>query len=78
MKEKLLLIYGSNLDHSNINFLVKDRLSRFEVKSGYIPRKTDTNRDILFHYDVYDVNLEKHKISEDGWFHYYLMSERQL
>lgn len=78
MKEKLLLIYGSNLDHSNINYLVKDRLSRFQVKSGYIPKKTDKNRDILFHYDVYDVNLEKYSLSADGWCNYYLISERQL
>ncbi len=78
MKEKLLLIYGSNLDHSNIKFLVKDRLSKFQVKSGYIPRKTDRNRDILFQYDIYDVNFEKHKISANGWGNIYLISERQL
>ena len=78
MKEKLLLIYGCNLDHSNINFLVKDRLSRFQVNYGYIPRKSEKNRDILFRYDVYDVNLERHINSADGWFNDYLISECQF
>ena len=78
MKEELLFIYGSNLDHSNINFLVKDRLRKYQLKYNRIPSKIDTKRDILFQYDVYDVNFEKHKISADGWCNIYLISERQL
>ncbi|QDQ02449.1 hypothetical protein FOH38_19375 [Lysinibacillus fusiformis] len=78
MKQVLLLIYGCNLDHSNISFLEKDRLSRFEVEWDYVPCKLNEKRDILFQYDVYDVNLEKNRKCSCRWFSKYLISERQL
>ncbi|WP_421664358.1 hypothetical protein [Lysinibacillus telephonicus] len=78
MKKILLLTYGCNLDHSNIAYLVKDRLRPFEIKWGEIPRKVDPKRDVLFQYDVYDVNMEMNKRSGDVYFHQYLISEDHL
>ncbi|MEG0260347.1 MAG: hypothetical protein RR595_13490 [Lysinibacillus sp.] len=78
MKQVLLFIHGYNLDHSNISFLEQDRLSPFEVEWDYVPCKLDEKRDVLFQYDVYDVNLEKNRKCSCRWFRKYLISERQL
>jgi len=78
MKRVLLLIYGCNLDYSNINFLEKDRLSRFEVEWDYVPCKLNEKRDVLFQYDVYDVNWVKNQKISGSWISKYLISERQL
>ncbi|MEK5215964.1 hypothetical protein [Psychrobacillus sp. FSL H8-0487] len=78
MKRVLLLIYGCNLDHSNISFLEKDRLSRFEVEWDYAPCKLNDKRDVLFQYDVYDVNLEKNRKCSGRWLSKYLIDEHQL
>lgn len=78
MKRVLLLIYGCNLDHSNISFLERDRLSRFEVEWDYVPCEINEKQDVLFQYDVYDVNLEKNRKNSYSWFSKYIISERQL
>ena len=75
MKQVLLLIYGCNLDYSNIKFLEKDRLSRFEVEWDYVPCKLNEKRDVLFQYDV---NLVKNRKNSGSWIIKYLISERQL
>ncbi len=78
MKKILLLTYGCNLDHSNIGYLVKERLSPFEIEWGEIPSKVNPKRNVLFQYDVYDVNVEMNKKSGDIYFHQYLISEDHL
>jgi hypothetical protein len=54
-KEVFILSYGCDLDHSNINFLVKERLMPFSHKKS--PNETD----ICVQYEVFDVNRKKHK-----------------
>lgn len=61
--------------------MVKERLRPFEIKWGEIPRKVDPKRNVLFQYDVYDVNVEMNKRSGDVYFvyfHQYLISEDHL
>jgi len=55
-KEVFILSYGCDLDHSNINFLVKERLMPFSHKKS--PNETD----ICVQYEVFDVNRKKHKL----------------
>ena len=78
IKKILLLTYGCNLVHSNINYLVKDRLSPFEIEWGNIPKNVDGKRNVLFQYDVYDANIENNNKVSDIYFHQYLISENHL
>lgn len=78
LEEILLFTYGCGLDYSDINNFVKEKLSPFEIKWDDIPETVDGKRNILFRYDVYDVNLENSKRLEDIYFHLYLISEEHL
>ena len=53
-------------------------MSRFEVEWDYVPCKLNEKRDVLFQYDVYDVNLVKNQKISGSWISKYLISERQL
>lgn len=57
-KEVFILSYGCDLDHSNINFLVKERLMPF---SHWHNKKSPNETDICVQYEVFDVNRKKHK-----------------
>lgn len=78
MQKILLFTYGCGLDFSIINNLVKEKLSPFEIKWDDIPETVDGKRNILFRYDVYDVNLENNRRLADIYFHLYLISEEHL
>ncbi len=57
-KEVFILSYGCDLDHSNIAFLVKERLMPF---SHWHNKKSPKETDICVQYEVFDVNRKKHK-----------------
>ncbi len=78
LEEILLFNYGCGLDYSNINNLVKEKLSPFEIKWDDIPEIIEGKRNILFRYDVYDVNIEHNRILAENYFHLYLISEEHL
>lgn len=78
LKGILLANYGCNLDHYNIHYLVKDRLSKFEVEWGDIPENKNEEGNILFQMDVYDINMEMNRKSEDIYFHPYIINEEQI
>ncbi|MGE7919808.1 hypothetical protein ACQKM9_12770 [Viridibacillus sp. NPDC093762] len=62
MKEVFILSYGCNLDHSNINYLVKERLIPFSVNRAYWRNeKPPKESEICLIYDVFDINRNKHK-----------------
>ena len=61
LKTVFLLSYGSDLDHNNIDFLVKERLKPFaRCKGNKLNKKVSRHPEILLMYDVYDVHLNKH------------------
>lgn len=85
MEKILLATYGCGLDYSVINNLVKEKLSAFEIIRDGIPEDDipetvdgEGERNILFRYDVYDVNLENNRILGDFYFHIYVISKEQL
>ncbi len=60
LKTVFLLSYGCDLDHNNIDYLVKERLKPFARCEGNIlNKKVSRHPEILLMYDVYDVNLNK-------------------
>ncbi|WP_251659725.1 hypothetical protein [Sporosarcina aquimarina] len=73
-----LLSYGCDLDHSNIDFLVKERLMPFAIKREDKTKRRNV-KDLTIHlmYDVYDVNWNKH---EDNKYYLeeFLISETHL
>ena len=61
MKEVFILSYGCDLDHNNIDFLVKERLMPYSVDRAYWrnerpPKESEIN----LQYDVFDINRNKH------------------
>lgn len=63
MKEFFILSYGCNLDHNNIDFLVKERLMPYSSNKAYRKNKKYLPKasDICLSYDVFDINRNKHK-----------------
>lgn len=57
-KEVFILSYGCDLDHSNIAFLVKERLMSF---SNWYSRKSPKETDICVRYEAFDINRNKHQ-----------------
>lgn len=57
-KEVFILSYGCDLDHSNIAFLVKERLMPF---SNWLNKKLPNETDICVHYEAFDINRKKHE-----------------
>jgi len=57
-KEIFILSYGCDLDHSNIAFLVKERLMSF---SDFYSRKSPNETDICVRYETFDINPNKHQ-----------------
>ncbi len=57
-KEVFILSYGCDLDHSNIDYLVKERLLPF---SCWTYKKQPKETDICVRYEVFDINPKKHK-----------------
>ncbi|MEK4535655.1 hypothetical protein NST21_09950 [Peribacillus sp. FSL K6-1552] len=83
MIDYFLLTFGCNLDHSNIEYLVKERLEPYvrpiKKNNKWTDENTKIRKDSTIHfmYDVYDVNDKKH--SENLYYikDYYL-TEAQL
>ena len=62
MKELFILSYGCDLDHSNIDFLVKERLMPYSVDRAYWRNERPPKEsEICLKYDVFDFNRNKHK-----------------
>lgn len=63
MKEFFILSYGCDLDHNNIDFLVKERLMPYSVNRTYLQNKKHMPKesDVCLYYDVFDINRNKHK-----------------
>ncbi|MGE7919815.1 hypothetical protein ACQKM9_12810 [Viridibacillus sp. NPDC093762] len=60
MKEVFILSYGCDLDHSNIDYLVKERLMPFSVERAYWRKeKPPKESDICLYYDVFEINRNK-------------------
>jgi len=57
-KEIFILSYGCDLDHSNIAFLVKERLMPF---SDWYSKKSPNETDICVRYETFDINRNKHQ-----------------
>jgi len=57
-EEVFILSYGCDLDHSNIDYLVKERLLPF---SHWTNKKRPKETDICVRYEVFDINPKKHK-----------------
>ena len=57
-KEIFILSYGCDLDHSNIAFLVKERLMPF---SDFYSKKLPNETDICVRYETFDINPNKHR-----------------
>lgn len=78
LKTIFLLSYGCNLDHNNIDFLVKERLMPFTKYKGNKPNKTiPRTPEILLIYDVYDVNRNKH-VDNKYYLEEFFISETRL
>lgn len=57
-KEVFILSYGCDLDHSNVAFLVKERLMPF---CSWYNRNPAKETDICVRYDAFDINRNKHE-----------------
>ncbi|WP_155592260.1 hypothetical protein [Lysinibacillus cavernae] len=57
-EEVFILSYGCDLDHSNIDYLVKERLLPF---SHWHNNKTPKETAICVRYEAFDINPKKHK-----------------
>ncbi|MEK4536211.1 hypothetical protein NST21_12875 [Peribacillus sp. FSL K6-1552] len=83
MKDYFLFTFGCNLDHSNIEYLVKERLGSFVrpiiVNNNWTDQNPKIRKDsnVHFTYDVYDVNDKKHNENLYYIKDYYI-SEEQL
>jgi len=58
LNEVFILSYGCDLDHSNIDYLVKERLLPF---SHWTYKKQPKETDICVRYETFDINPKKHK-----------------
>lgn len=78
LKTVFLLSYGCNLDHKNIDFLVKERLLPFARREGNkANKKIARHPEILLMYDVYDVNWNKH-VDNKYYLEEFFISEAHL
>lgn len=74
MENVFLLSYGCDLDHSNIDFLVKERLMPFAHKENKMNKRNSNDLSIRMLYDVYDVNSKKH-IDNNYYLEEFIVSE---
>lgn len=78
METVFLLSYGSDLDHSNIAFLVKERLMPFTLaKESKTNKRNSKHLTIRLMYDVYDINWNKH-VDNAFYLEEYSISEAHL
>ncbi|QNK87807.1 hypothetical protein H7992_22005 [Sporosarcina sp. resist] len=62
MKEVFIFSYGCDLDHNNIDVLVKERLMPYSDHRSYLRNEMPPKEsDICLKYDVFDINRNKHK-----------------
>ncbi|MFD4929190.1 hypothetical protein ACFWMS_09685 [Peribacillus butanolivorans] len=80
MKDYFLFTFGCNLDHSNIEYLVKERLESFVrpimVNNNWTNQNPKIRKDSNIHF-TYDVDDKKHKENLYYIKDYYI-SEEQL
>ncbi|MGM7682637.1 hypothetical protein ACSVDA_10840 [Cytobacillus sp. Hm23] len=60
METVFILSYGCSLDHSNIDFLLNDRLMPFKKFYNNVNKNISSNPEIKLIYDVFDVHSERH------------------
>lgn len=58
---RFLLTFGRNLDHSNIDYLVKWRLSKYKggLQEDYFNTVLNKGADIILNYQIIDTNFER-------------------
>lgn len=73
-----LLSYGCNLDHSNIEFLVKKRLMPYAItKENNKNKRNSKYITIRMMFDVYDINWNKH-VDNKYYLEEFVISEAHL
>lgn len=77
LKTVFILTYGCDLDHSNIDFLVNERLLPFKKYYNKPNKRISNNPEIKLVYDVYDVNRKKH-IENKYFLEEFYITETQL
>lgn len=76
-KRRFLLTFGCNLDHSNIDYLVKDRLSKFKgsIQKDYFNPDLKKGAEIILNYQIIDINFDR--ISSKYYLDDYHITEAQ-
>lgn len=73
-----LLSFGCDLDHSNIDFLVKERLMPYAItEKNEMKMKNSKHLAVRMMYDVYDVNRNKH-VDNKYYLEEFIISEAHL
>ncbi|ANA80555.1 hypothetical protein PVOR_04383 [Paenibacillus vortex V453] len=60
-KRRFLLTFGRNLDHSNIDYLVKSRLSRYKggIQKDYFNTVLKKGAEVILNYQIIDTNFDR-------------------
>lgn len=60
-KRRFLLTFGRNLDHSNIDYLVKSRLSKYKggIQEDYFNPILQKGAEVILNYQIIDTNFDR-------------------
>ncbi len=76
-KRRFLLTFGRNLDHSNIDYLVKSRLSKYKgrIQKDYFNPILQKGAELILNYQIIDTNFDR--ISSKYYLDDYHITEAQ-